>query len=296
MAVLPFTKKNKDAQVFHSKLNAMLAINRQGGWIEIMDFIYHELPFLMKPGRPKTEDIRGSFIADLGYSSWKSFVEDGLGWSYYTWKKWGDAYRLILESPFLRELRVSRNAIIQAHKTLNNQFPKDKATWSQYVQSKKQKSKILSNSTYSKNSDLMIVSHSQENYDLSHRTEKSELCSEIDNYREQVNYEQSKNLEYSAQNIQLQPENQVYKKDTINYEKACNEKEAEIYNLKSLLEMKDDDLLKLNEAKRENEDLIENYQNEFNGYEIGIKRYHYFFIFLTFLITALLVLPWLHIL
>jgi hypothetical protein len=88
------------AQQVHEQLIKLLApeIDKKS-WFEFVRLAAHHLPALNSKGRPSKAEISNSFIGELGFSSWKSYVETapkagGLGWTETTWKRWREAYKL----------------------------------------------------------------------------------------------------------------------------------------------------------------------------------------------------------
>lgn len=132
MNVFQLNHVSSEAELFKRKLADMLALESQSGWIDLMDYAYQKVPFLKKPGKPTTTEIENSLVGELGYSSWKAFIEDALGWSHYKWKTWSKAHSRVLQHAYLRDIKVSRSAINNAYKELKQEFPKDKEAWEAY--------------------------------------------------------------------------------------------------------------------------------------------------------------------
>jgi hypothetical protein len=146
-------KHDNGAQKFKLKLTDMFTLADQKGWIELMDFIYSELPFLSKASRPTKIEIQNSKIGKLGYASWKHFIKEEYDWTPSKWKEWQKAYKRVQDFPYLRQLKVSRHQINEAYKQLNGDFPPDEVSWNLYIQSKKG---TQTNSYQSNPTDLLL--------------------------------------------------------------------------------------------------------------------------------------------
>lgn len=120
-----------------SKLRDMLTMDDKAGWISIMDFILEHVPYLMRNHRPTNEAVSKSLVRKMGYPSFKAFRKHELKWSDNKWSEMRRAYALVLEHPYLRDLGLSRDAIIEAHKVLGENFPECAEAWNQYIRDKK---------------------------------------------------------------------------------------------------------------------------------------------------------------
>jgi predicted RNase H-like nuclease (RuvC/YqgF family) len=119
------------------KLKDMLTMDEKGGWISIMDFILEYVPYLMSSHRPTNEAIANSLVGKMGYRSFKIFREHELKWSDDKWRDMRKAYALVLAHPYLRELSLSRDAIIEAYKVCGHDFPECSEAWENYIRNKK---------------------------------------------------------------------------------------------------------------------------------------------------------------
>jgi hypothetical protein len=209
MSVVYIAKPQKAPQLFKLKLMDMLVLGDKSGWVEVMDYIYQEMPFLMKDARPKTSEIKNSLLGQLGYTSWKTFIEEELNWTNDKWRDWKKAYKRVQEYPYLRELNVSRNAINEAHKACKGDFPKDSVAWESYMQNKVRPQGNSVDISVQKNMDLdnslniLTIEYEW----LVNQLEGFEK--EYDDYCDQLSNEKSKTKELSQQLLLLQQEKET---------------------------------------------------------------------------------------
>ena len=99
-----------------TRLRRLLGAESAGAWIDFMDMVHRELPFLTAPGRPKKSDVEASEIGRSGFGSWVEMIEapvekGGLGWNRHSWNAWRRAYRRVRQYPYLRELGLTASQI-----------------------------------------------------------------------------------------------------------------------------------------------------------------------------------------
>jgi len=107
-----------------TSLRSLLGAESAGEWVNFMDKIGVELPFLLTRGRPTADAITDSEIGRSGHKSWTSYVENELAWNISTWRAWQRAYSAIVKFPYLRDLGLSASAI-NALNAKSESFPSD---------------------------------------------------------------------------------------------------------------------------------------------------------------------------
>jgi polyhydroxyalkanoate synthesis regulator phasin len=116
-----------------TRLRQLLGAESAGAWIDFMDMVHRELPFLTAPGRPKKADIEASEIGRSGFGSWVEMIEapvdkGGLGWNRHSWNAWRRAYRLVRQYPYLRGLGLTASQINTAAQKAKT-FPTTADEW-----------------------------------------------------------------------------------------------------------------------------------------------------------------------
>ena len=94
-----------------TKLKTLLGTESADSWLVFMDEIALNMPFLFEVGRPSAEQIADSEIGEAGFSSWKNYVEKGLGWKMSAWEAWRRAYKTVQDHSYLRDLEPTVSAI-----------------------------------------------------------------------------------------------------------------------------------------------------------------------------------------
>ena len=112
---------------FIARLRALLS-DESVRWIEAMDSIFHELPFLLENRRPRLEEIKNSPIGQIGFSTWIELLEappeaGGLGGNRHTWHAWRRAYSHVQRHPYLRDLGWTASRINSVARDLGGEFP-----------------------------------------------------------------------------------------------------------------------------------------------------------------------------
>ena len=112
---------------FISHLRALLS-DESVRWIEAMDEIFRELPFLLENRRPRVEEIRRSPIGQAGFSTWIDLLEappqaGGLGGNRHTWHAWRRAYAQVQRHPYLRDLGWTASKINTVTRELGGELP-----------------------------------------------------------------------------------------------------------------------------------------------------------------------------
>jgi len=116
-----------------TRLRQLLGAESAGAWIDFMDMVHRELPFLTAPGRPKKADVEASEIGRSGFGSWVEMIEapvdkGGLGWNRHSWNAWRRAYRLVRQYPYLRGLGLTASQINTAAQKAET-FPTTADEW-----------------------------------------------------------------------------------------------------------------------------------------------------------------------
>jgi len=116
-----------------TRLRRLLGAESAGAWIDFMDMVHRELPFLTAPGRPKKADVEASEIGRAGFGSWVEMIEapvdkGGLGWNRHSWNAWRRAYRLVRQYPYLRGLGLTASQINTAAQKAET-FPATADEW-----------------------------------------------------------------------------------------------------------------------------------------------------------------------
>jgi len=140
---------------FASQIREKLGSESTGKWLEIMDFMISELPFLRSAGRPTISEISNSRVGRAGFDSFRLFVEEkqklgGLGWSFNTYKSWKKAHTLVEKYPYLRDLEISASEINTLERE-NSEFP---STLDAYFSLKKDRKTLLEERQKTKNTSL----------------------------------------------------------------------------------------------------------------------------------------------
>jgi len=99
-----------------NRLKILLGAEADDGWIDFMDAVHLDLPFLFKAGRPTSKEIEDSEIGAAGHKSWSSYIEKELKWKGSQWRAWMRAFKLVLEHPYLKSQGLTASAI----NTMNN--------------------------------------------------------------------------------------------------------------------------------------------------------------------------------
>lgn len=117
------------------KIEKMLKLRKQGEWLAFMEFVSNEIPFLLQSGRPARHEVQYSLIGQAGHNTWEQFCVDKLKWSKAGWHSWTQAYRMVLEYPYLRESGASASLINVRRRQLSK-FPKTLNDWQQVSREK----------------------------------------------------------------------------------------------------------------------------------------------------------------
>lgn len=118
--------KSAQAQESYERLLAAL-----GQWLVFMRTVREILPLVLSSGRPSKEAIENSIIGQLGFSSWKEFVDTetvngGLGLGYSKWREWSRAWAVVRDLDEYADAQISAteiNRIAQHCKKAEIDFP-----------------------------------------------------------------------------------------------------------------------------------------------------------------------------
>lgn len=119
------------ARQIHSELVAALGTeNTPAQWMTFMEAVAQHLPLVAEAGRPSKAAISQSLIGQLGFASWKAMIEapieqQGLGWSYHSWKAWLRAWAVVKAYPYLRQEPLTASAVNQLKLKFKDDFPVD---------------------------------------------------------------------------------------------------------------------------------------------------------------------------
>ncbi|MDX1573808.1 MAG: hypothetical protein R3341_07240 [Methylophaga sp.] len=127
-------QQNDNPKLFHLRMRDFITQNREDGWIEIMDYCCEQVPYLLKSGTPSEDDLEKSLIGELGFKSWRSFLED-IGWSMNTWRYWRKAYGVVLKHKYLRKVQPKKSHIHFIKARYRGNFPEDNEAWQAAVAS-----------------------------------------------------------------------------------------------------------------------------------------------------------------
>lgn len=143
-------KQNDNPRLFHLRMRDFVSQNREDGWIEIMDYCYEQVPYLMKGGKPSDDEIQQSLVGVLGFKSWRDFLDD-IGWSLNTWKYWRKAYAVVLNHKYLRNVQPKKSQIHNVKRKFKEDFPNDHQEWQSAVAS------LKGNKTTTKGNQLDVL-------------------------------------------------------------------------------------------------------------------------------------------
>jgi len=110
-------------------------------WMKLMKNLEKEFPFLNNSGPPRKDEILNSQIGKLGYKTWKTYIEDGLGWNLHTYKSFKKAWKVCKEHPYLLTSDLTASEINRIN-TKYKEFPPDLNSLLSLVEMKKKKSNL----------------------------------------------------------------------------------------------------------------------------------------------------------
>lgn len=96
-----------DVMSKHQRLTSTLDILRDtADWREFMSNVEELIPGILSRGGTSKEDFNKTFVAQLGFNSWKSYVtapqaSSGLGWKESGWRGYQRAWGFCKEYPWL---------------------------------------------------------------------------------------------------------------------------------------------------------------------------------------------------
>lgn len=93
------------------RFKALLGAETGNGWIQFMDEVNIEMPFLFGAGRPTKQQIEQSEIGRSGCSSWSEYIEKVLNWNVSQWRAWMRAFKVVQQHAYLRQLNITASAI-----------------------------------------------------------------------------------------------------------------------------------------------------------------------------------------
>lgn len=98
------------------QLIALLGTESKSAWMNFMQFLDNEMPFLANKGRPSKSEIENSIIGESGFTSWQAMCdtatsENGLGWSYNTYRLWKKSWNVVNQHLYLKDLELSASEI-----------------------------------------------------------------------------------------------------------------------------------------------------------------------------------------
>jgi hypothetical protein len=192
----------QSAQVAHKELLESLGSeNNPQQWMIFMDAIDKHIPEMSSKGRLSAQTIERSLIGQLGFKSWKDYVESplkngGLNWSIGGWNSFRRAWTLVKEYPFLRQQEIKAgwlNALANELKKDDIEFPKT-ARELEEIQNKKSEKKA-----------------ENKNSQLNDANEKiAELQSKIESLRKESGKHQLESIELKAKLEVLEPLAQIH--------------------------------------------------------------------------------------
>lgn len=108
------------------QLITLLGTESKSAWMNFMEFLDSEMKFLSSKGRPSKSEIEKSIIGESGFTSWQTMCdsatsENGLGWSYNTYRLWKKSWNVVCEFPYLKELELSASEINSVYLDCNKQ-------------------------------------------------------------------------------------------------------------------------------------------------------------------------------
>jgi ABC-type uncharacterized transport system permease subunit len=108
------------------QLITLLGTESKSAWMNFMEFLDSEMKFLSSKGRPSKSEIEKSIIGESGFTSWQMMCdsatsENGLGWSYNTYRLWKKSWNVVCEFPYLKELELSASEINSVYLDCNKQ-------------------------------------------------------------------------------------------------------------------------------------------------------------------------------
>lgn len=121
------------AAVRQRLLAALGTANVPHQWQIFMRSVRAELPDILSAGRPTAAAIAASPIGQLGFTSWREFVDTpveqgGLGLGYSTWRQWARAWAVIADLDAYRDTPYQPaeiNRISQSCRKIGRDFPAD---------------------------------------------------------------------------------------------------------------------------------------------------------------------------
>ncbi|MGF1685043.1 hypothetical protein [Photobacterium minamisatsumaniensis] len=181
----------QSAQVAHKELLESLGSeNNPQQWMIFMDAVDKHIPEMSSKGRLSAQTIERSLIGQLGFKSWKEYVESplksgGLNWSIGGWNSFRRAWTIVKDYPFLRQEEIKAgwlNALANELKKNEIEFPKTKRELEE-IQNQKADKKA-----------------ENKNSQLNEANEKiAELEEAVNKHRKESGLSQIENKELSAQ-------------------------------------------------------------------------------------------------
>ncbi|MEZ8968755.1 hypothetical protein AB4347_02010 [Vibrio breoganii] len=121
------------ARESHEELKLALGTeNNPAQWMMFMETVERLLPELSEQGRLPKEVLTRTFIGQLGFESWKEYVEssEGLNWKIGGWNAYRRAWSSVKVAPYLREMEIKAGWVNSLARSLAKDgldFPETKA-------------------------------------------------------------------------------------------------------------------------------------------------------------------------
>lgn len=132
------------ARLSHEELlEALGTENNPGQWMIFMETVDRLIPELAAQGRLSNEVLKRTFIGQLGFASWKEYVEapTGLNWKMGGWAGYRRAWSTVKAFPYLREMDLTSSRVNQLARSLqleDKDFPESREDLELALEQKKQ--------------------------------------------------------------------------------------------------------------------------------------------------------------
>lgn len=134
----PMARENHKALLL-----ALGSENNPGQWMVFMETVERLLPELSEKGRLTQDALNRTFIGQLGFGSWKEYVEAdaGLSWKIGGWNAYRRAWTALKSAPYLREMDVKAGWVNSMSRSLakeDREFPQTREEFDALVEEREQ--------------------------------------------------------------------------------------------------------------------------------------------------------------
>jgi len=127
-----------DTDKINAKLKMFIGITQSSDWIGFVEEMLNYCPFVRKRGRPSDENIKNSIIGRSGYKTFTGYLQHELKLKPATWNAWRNAFLLVEDFNYLREIGATSSSINKLNNSLET-FPNTAIDWSIALEEAKNK-------------------------------------------------------------------------------------------------------------------------------------------------------------